>query len=180
MSWELIETEIEDCFLVKNPSFSDLRGAFSETYKKSLFESIGLPEMLQDNHLVTKRGGIRAMHWQDGEFAQAKLINVVVGEVFDVVYDLRPNSLTFRKLASFQLNAESPLLFVPSGCAHGFQGVSDTSIVHYKTDKEYNAQSQRAFLWNDPDAGIDWPITNALVSVKDAQAPTLREILPNG
>jgi len=179
MSWELVETGIEGCFLVKNPVFADPRGAFSETYKKSLFATLGLPEMLQDNHLVTKAGGIRAMHWQDGEYSQAKLINVVVGSIYDAVYDLRPSSKTYKQLAVFDLDAESPLLYVPAGCAHGFQGVSETSIVHYKTDKEYNASSQRAFIWNDPDVGINWPVKEAIVSDKDAQAPSLKDVLAN-
>lgn len=179
MSWELVKTEIDGCYLVNAPVYSDLRGSFSETYKRSLFRSMGLPEMMQDNHLVTKKGGIRAMHWQDGEFAQAKLVNVVVGEIFDAVFDLRPSSPTFKKIATFELNPESPLLFVPAGCAHGFQGMSDNSIVHYKTDNEYNAQSQRAFLWNDPDAAIPWPISDALVSEKDSLAETLKSTLRN-
>jgi dTDP-4-dehydrorhamnose 3,5-epimerase len=179
MNWELSKTNIEGCILVSNPEFSDLRGTFSETYKKSLFKTLGLPEMQQDNHLVTKRGGIRAMHWQDGEYSQAKLINVVVGEIFDAVYDLRIDSSTFGTLATFELNDNSPMLFVPAGCAHGFQGVSDVSIVHYKTDKEYEAQSQRAFAWNDPSVQINWPVNNALISEKDAQAPMLSEYLQN-
>jgi len=177
MSWQLNETEIEGCFLIKNPIFGDLRGSFSETYKKSLFKTLGLPEMNQDNHLVTISGGIRAMHWQDGEFAQAKLVNVVVGSIFDAVYDLRPSSSTFKKLATFELDSESPLLFVPRGCAHGFQGISEYSIVHYKTDNEYNSISQRSFIWNDPDAEIQWPIKDAIVSEKDMQAPLLSEVL---
>lgn len=176
MNWEKIETPIFGCFLVKNPEFEDARGSFSETYKESLFHSMGLPTMKQDNHLVTLRGGIRAMHWQDGEHAQAKLINVISGTIFDAVYDLRKNSPTFRKSTSFELNTKSGLLFVPAGCAHGFQATSDISTVHYKTDKEYNQLSQRAFLWNDPEAGICWPIEKAIVSPKDAMAPKLAEI----
>ena len=177
MSWKIDETPIDGCYLISNPIFTDSRGAFSETYKESVFEQIGLPKMIQDNHLLTFKGGVRAMHWQDGEFAQAKLINVVEGQIFDAVYDLRPNSETFKKSATFVLNKDSPLLFVPEGCAHGFQGTSDTSIVHYKTNKEYRADSQRAFLWNDPESGIEWPISDGIISEKDALAPKLKSIL---
>jgi len=180
MSWTLEATEIQDCFLVQNKSFADPRGSFSETYKRSLFLELGLPEMLQDNHLETKSGGIRAMHWQDGVHAQAKLVNVISGSIFDVVYDLRKDSKTFGKFATFTLTPESPLLFVPKGCAHGFQGVSEISVVHYKTDEEYDPTSQRAFLWNDPEVGIPWPIAEAIVSEKDAAAPSLSEVLRNG
>ena len=179
MNWKTQETEIEGCLLVSNPIFADSRGVFSETYKESVFESLGLPKMVQDNHLLTSIGGIRAMHWQEGEFAQAKLVNVVQGEIFDAVYDLRPNSKSFRKLATFTLNDSSPLLFVPAGCAHGFQGISNFSIVHYKTDKEYRAESQRAFYWNDPTAGIKWPISTVIISEKDALAPSLESVLKN-
>lgn len=177
MKWEVIETEIEGCLLLNNPIFADSRGSFSETYKKSLFESMSLPIMNQDNHLITKRGGIRAMHWQDGEFQQAKLINVVAGSIFDAVYDLRRHSKTFKKLVTFELDVNSPFLFIPAGCAHGFQGTSEESIVQYKTDKEYNSASQRAFLWSSADANIPWPINPSIVSEKDAGAPELSEIL---
>ncbi len=176
MNWNLIDTAIEGCFLLDIPSFPDERGIFSETYKKSAFEKIGLPEMCQDNTVVTKTGGIRAMHWQDGEFAQAKLLQVTIGKIFDVVYDLRVDSRSFGEYVTFELNSDSPMLFVPKGCAHGFQSVSD-SVVHYKTDKEYHAESQRAFLWNDPDVGIPWPIFPAIVSAKDNKAPALRDAL---
>lgn len=177
MNWILKKTLIEGCLLIVNPVFPDERGFFSETYKKSLFAELGLPEMKQDNHLLTRKGGVRAMHWQDGKFAQAKLINVVAGEIFDVVYDLRKESPTYMKHTTFHLNEDSPLLFVPAGCAHGFQGLSDTSIVHYKTDNEYNKASQRSFLWNDKLAMINWPIKDAIVSEKDSTAPDLRTIL---
>ena len=180
MSWERIDTSIDGCFLLRNPIFSDDRGSFSETYKESLFKSLGLPIMIQDNHLVTRKGGVRAMHWQAGDHSQAKLINVIDGEIFDAVYDLRKVSKTFQKVETFRLTNESGFLFVPAGCAHGFQAVSDMTIVQYKTDKEYNFESQRAFLWNDSDAGIDWPIKDAIVSPKDAVAPSLVEALSNG
>jgi len=180
MSWNKTGTPIEGCYLIENPVFQDLRGEFSETYKLSVFRELGLPEMVQDNHLLTKRGGIRAMHWQAGEHAQAKLINVIQGNIFDVVFDLRQDSASYMQHATFELNESSPLVFVPAGCAHGFQGLSDNSILHYKTDREYNAGSQRAFLWNDPEAGIDWPVSDAIVSEKDAQATLLSEALKNG
>ena len=176
MNWEIIDTPIEGCFLVKNKSFSDFRGSFSEIYKESDFLKLGLPYMKQDNHLVTFRGGIRAMHWQADPYAQAKLIHVINGKIFDAVHDLRQNSTTFNKTATFELDEHSPLLFVPAGCAHGFQGISEISIVHYKTDKEYNFESQRAFRWNDPDVGIQWPIIETIVSEKDQLAPLMREI----
>ena len=175
MSWNKIDTEIEGCFLIEHASFKDSRGEFSETYKKSEFEHLGLSVMIQDNHLVTKRGGVRAMHWQDGAFSQSKLINVISGVIFDVVYDLRPESDTFGTFATFLLNPESPLLFIPKGCAHGLQGVSDSSITHYKTDVEYEPTAQRSFLWNDPQVGIPWPVQAAIVSEKDATAPSYRE-----
>ena len=177
MNWELINNKIQGSYLLKNKEFSDTRGSFSETYKESAFNEIGLPRMRQDNHLVTARGGIRAMHWQDGEYAQAKLINVIEGTIFDVIYDLRKESPTFGMFETFELNQNSPMLFVPAGCAHGFQAISITSVVHYKTDKEYNFESQRSFRWNDPDVNIPWPISDeAIVSEKDAIAPLLKDI----
>lgn len=177
MNWELVQNRIYGSFFVKNKEFADSRGSFSETYKESVFKELGLPTMRQDNHLVTVRGGVRAMHWQDGEFAQAKLINVISGEIFDVIYDLRKDSPTYGEFETFELNENSPMLFVPSGCAHGFQGISTKSIVHYKTDNEYNFESQRSFLWNDPQIGIPWPILEeAIVSDKDAAARLLKDL----
>lgn len=177
MNWEKIETPIEGCFLIKNKTFSDSRGAFSETYKKSAFLELRLPEMVQDNHLITRKGGVRAMHWQESPHSQAKLVHVVSGQIFDVVYDLRRNSSTVNRYATFELSEESALLYVPAGCAHGFQGISELSVVHYKTDKEYNFESQRAFLWNDPEISIPWPlIDTAIVSEKDSLAPRLSDI----
>jgi dTDP-4-dehydrorhamnose 3,5-epimerase len=176
VNWTIEETEIQDCVLINHQTFFDSRGAFSEIYKESEFVRLGLPLMVQDNQVTTRKGGVRAMHWQDGVFSQAKLVSVVIGEIFDVVYDLRSDSPTYGTFKSFLLNSESPLLYVPSGCAHGFQAISKNTLVHYKTDREYNANSQRAFLWNDPDVGIPWPLKEAIVSEKDAQAPLLRDI----
>lgn len=177
MEWSFQESEVEGCSLISPPQFHDARGEFSETYKRSLFLKLGLPEMVQDNHLVTKQGGVRAMHWQDGQHAQSKLVKVIRGAIFDAVFDLREDSPTYLKLATFELTDTSPMLFVPAGCAHGFQSLSQDSIVQYKTDREYEATSQRAFIWNDPTAGIDWPITDVLLSPKDAAAPSLLDVL---
>jgi dTDP-4-dehydrorhamnose 3,5-epimerase len=177
MEWTLQESQVEGCLLITPPQFHDSRGEFSETYKRSLFLKLGLPEMVQDNHLVTKKGGVRAMHWQDGQHAQAKLVKVISGTIFDAVFDLRSDSPTYLKLATFELTDTSSMLFVPAGCAHGFQSLTSDSIVHYKTDREYDASSQRAFVWNDPTAGINWPITDAILSPKDAAAPPLLDVL---
>lgn len=176
MNWVKNETTIEGCFLVTPPKYSDNRGAFSETYKDSTFQELGLPKMVQDNLLLTAPGGVRAMHWQEGEHSQSKLVLVTSGEIFDAVFDLRRDSKTFGKFETFILNANSPLLFVPKGCAHGFQSVSD-SVVCYKTDIEYNFESQRAFRWNDPKLGIPWPVENAIVSEKDAAAPLYIDVI---
>jgi dTDP-4-dehydrorhamnose 3,5-epimerase len=176
MSWQLTPTPIEGCFLVHVPKYADERGDFSETYKLSLFRSLNLPEMRQDNHLRTRKGGVRAMHWQEEPHSQAKLISVMQGQIFDAVYDLRTNSNTFGQLFTIILDEKSPMLFVPAGCAHGFQGVSEESIVQYKTDREYSAESQRSFRWNDEDVKIPWPISHPIVSEKDRDAPKLKDI----
>jgi dTDP-4-dehydrorhamnose 3,5-epimerase len=175
MSWTMKQTGIEGCFLIEPPKYSDNSGAFSETYKESIFQELGLPKMVQDNLLFTEPGGVRAMHWQKGEHSQTKLILVSFGEVFDVVFDLRKNSKTFGKFETFELNANSPLLLVPKGCAHGFQSLSN-SVVCYKTDVEYHPESQRAFLWNDPKLKIPWPIANAIVNDRDTNAPFFHEV----
>jgi dTDP-4-dehydrorhamnose 3,5-epimerase len=176
MNWVKKETTIEGCFLVTPPKYSDNRGAFSETYKDSTFQELGLPKMVQDNLLLTAPGGVRAMHWQEGEHSQSKLVLVTSGEIFDAVFDLRRDSKTFGKFETFKLNTNSPLLFVPKGCAHGFQSMTD-SIVCYKTDIEFHSESQRAFLWNDPKIAIPWPVENAIVSEKDAAAPVFSEAI---
>ena len=177
MTWEIEETAIDGCFLVHYPIFKDERGFFAEIYKASVFKELKLPYLNQDNFLYSIRGAIRAMHWQSEPYTQAKLVHVIKGSIFDVIYDLREDSRTVGKYANFNLNEGSPMLYVPAGCAHGFQTTSDDSIVTYKTDKEYEPKSQNSFLWNDPEVGIEWPIPNAIVSEKDAAAPLLKNVM---
>ena len=177
MNFKIEPTQVADCFLIGISPYMDKRGSLEVRYERKFFYSIGFREVEQENILVSNRGAIRGMHWQEGIHAQAKILNVIKGEIFDVVFDLRPVSVTYRTIATFRLTPSSPTLLIPRGCAHGLQGISRTSIVQYKTDSPYNASKSKSFRWNDLDAAIPWPIANPILSEMDSAAPSLDRIL---
>ena len=114
-------------------------------------------DFVQDNQSVSKKGVLRGLHFQSGDFAQAKLVRVIYGEVMDVVVDLRPESPTFKKVYKVLLSDKNlKQLFIPQGFAHGFITLSDTSVFSYKCDRFYYPGSESGVIYNDPDLAIDW------------------------
>ena len=156
--------------------FHDERGHFFESYSKPQFASLGIPvEFVQDNQSFSTEGVLRGLHFQREPFAQGKLVRVITGRVLDVVVDIRPNSATFGQHDTFVLDAAlANMVWVPEGFAHGFVALED-SIFSYKCTNVYNKQAEGGLLWNDPDLGIDWGISNPNVSEKDQILPTFRE-----
>lgn len=170
-----IKTEIPDVWVCEPKVFTDARGYFMETWRASDFnEHIGHEvNFVQDNQSMSSRGVLRGLHFQKGEFSQAKLVRVLQGTVVDVAVDLRQASPTFGKYVMVELSAENKRqLFIPRGFAHGFQVLSDTAVFTYKVDNIYAPQAECSIRYDDPKIGIAWPITNPqelLLSEKDLQ-----------
>ncbi|MDW8039475.1 MAG: dTDP-4-dehydrorhamnose 3,5-epimerase [Thermoguttaceae bacterium] len=177
---EIFSTTIPEVKLIVPRRFTDNRGFFCELYHKQRFTEAGINvEFVQDNcSLSRQRGVVRGFHYQIRPAAQAKLIWVVRGAIFDVVVDLRRSSPTFGRHVAMILSAEEgQQLFVPEGFAHAFAVLEPDTQVHYKTSTYYSPEHERGILWNDPALGIGWPIRpeEAIVSEKDARLPPLAE-----
>tara|TARA_R100001369_G_scaffold29172_1_gene52443 strand:- start:132793 stop:133338 length:546 start_codon:yes stop_codon:yes gene_type:complete len=177
------ETPLKDSFLITPEAYPDARGFFLESFHKKKFnEATGLDvEFVQDNQSVSKKGVLRGLHFQSGEFAQAKLVRVIYGEVMDVIVDLRPKSPTFKKVHTVILSDTNlKQLFIPQGFAHGFITLSETSVFSYKCDRFYYPGSESGVIYNDPDLAIDWifPDNELILSEKDTKLLTLKELFP--
>ncbi len=174
---KVIHTAIEGLFELEPNVFEDARGYFMESYKKEWFDTNVAPtHFIQDNESKSNRGVLRGLHFQEGDYAQAKLVRVLHGEVLDVVVDLRPNSPTFGKHHKTVLSeANKKQFFIPRGFAHGFVVLSESAVFAYKVDNVYSKAHEGGILYNDPALGIDWQIDTAeiLLSEKDAVLPTL-------
>jgi dTDP-4-dehydrorhamnose 3,5-epimerase len=168
---------IPDVVLVEAQSFADDRGFFAETFKHSAFAGFGLSQtFVQDNMSHSCRGVLRGLHYQKNPAAQAKLVMVLRGRIFDVAADLRRSSPTYRQWVGVTLTAgDLHMLYVPEGFAHGFCVLSKEADVLYKVTHEYVPHLDRGILWNDPDLGVAWPIDEPILSPKDARLPLLRD-----
>lgn len=167
---EIEQTGLKDCVIIKPRVFEDPRGYFFESFNRNTFEEkTGLPGFfVQDNQSLSSYGVIRGLHKQGGEFAQAKLVRVLKGEVLDVAVDARPDSPTFGKHFAIKLSAENKLqLYVPRGFLHGFSVLSETAEFFYKCDNFYNKESEQGIMFNDPDLNIDWLIPSEKESVSE-------------
>lgn len=156
--------------------FGDARGSFFESYRVDTFKSLGIDcSFVQENHSSSTRGVLRGLHFQRRQ-AQAKLVRVVQGEIFDVAVDIRRGSPTFGKWVGETLTAANrKQIFVPIGYAHGFLVLSDTAEVLYKASDFYAPAEERGILWNDPAVGIRWPDPGVtpVINTRDAGYPAL-------
>ena len=177
-----IATDIEGVWIVEPRRFGDARGYFMESFKKSEFEAaVGPVNFVQDNESFSSRGVLRGLHFQKGEFSQAKLVRVSQGAVLDVAVDLRGGSPTYGKHVAVELTQENARqLFIPRGFAHGFVVLSDVAQFQYKVDNVYAPQSEATLRFDDPALGIDWRISaeEMLLSEKDLRGMSLSEIDP--
>jgi dTDP-4-dehydrorhamnose 3,5-epimerase len=176
-----IETKLKGCFILDPTVFKDPRGYFFESFNQNKFsELIGQEiKFVQDNESFSSKGVLRGLHFQSGDYAQAKLVRVVKGTVLDVVVDMRKESSTFSKHFSIELSEENKRqLFVPRGFAHGFIVLSETAIFSYKCDNFYDKASEKGLRYDDPLLGIDWrlPAKEFIISEKDLVLPTLSNI----
>jgi dTDP-4-dehydrorhamnose 3,5-epimerase len=165
--------------LVEPAVFPDTRGTFLETFKASEFRQAGLPDYyVQDNLSRSKKDVIRGLHYQREPKAQGKLISVVKGRVLDVAVDIRQSSSTFLKWAAVELDDQMRrMLYIPPGFAHGFLAMTDEVLLHYKCTNEYDPAADAGIRWNDPDIAIDWPVSEPILSAKDAALPFVKQIL---
>ncbi len=176
---KISETGFEGLYIIQPKVYSDNRGYFFESFKLETFLMSGIPfNPVQDNESRSVKGVIRGLHYQLNPFAQAKLIRVVVGRIYDVAVDLRSNSKTFGKWFGVVLDSENKTqFFIPKGFAHGFSVLSDIAIIQYKCDNLYNPRYERGISLDDPDLAIDWRLkgTEPVISPKDQKQPIFRE-----
>ncbi len=174
----LLPTTLPGVLIVEPKIFPDPRGFFLETYNRVRYQEAGIGcEFMQDNLSASKKGTLRGLHYQYPN-AQAKLVQVIQGEVFDVAVDIRKGSPTFGKWTGVLLSADNKRqLFIPQGFAHGFCVLSETAIFNYKCSDFYAPQHEHGILWSDPAIHIDWPVANPILSPKDRAYPVLKEIL---
>ena len=176
---KITETGFEGLYIIQPKVFSDSRGYFFESFKLETFLMAGIPfNPVQDNESRSVCGVIRGLHYQLNPFAQAKLIRVVVGKIYDVAVDLRKNSLTFGKWYGVELDSENKTqFFIPKGFAHGFSVLSDIAVIQYKCDNLYHPQYEKGISVKDPDLAIDWLIENIepVISYKDQNQPRFRD-----
>jgi dTDP-4-dehydrorhamnose 3,5-epimerase len=176
---KLTPTSIADLVVIEPTVFEDQRGYFMESYQQDWFAAHVAPtQFIQDNESKSSRGVLRGLHFQTGDFAQAKLVRVLQGEVLDVAVDLRQNSPTFGQHFSVHLSeSNKKQLFIPRGFAHGFIVLSETAVFAYKVDNPYSKAHEGGILFNDPELAINWmlPTADILLSDKDALLPTFQE-----
>ena len=175
----IIKTDIPDLLIIEPDVFKDDRGYFFESYNEENFHKHGiLNRFLQDNEAFSSYGVIRGLHYQLGQYAQAKLVRVVTGKVFDVAVDLRKDSPTFLKSFGIELSAENKRQFlVPRGFAHGYSVLENNTIFAYKCDNIYNKKSERSIHPLDKTLNINWriPSKDLLFSPKDLENPILEK-----
>lgn len=172
---KLVKTHIEGLYVLEPIVFGDERGFFAETYKESLFKEHGLITVWkQDNWSRSNKGVLRGLHFQRTPMAQAKLVRVMRGAVYDVAVDIRPESSTFGQWFGLELNDHNKkALYIPPGFAHGFCTLQDGTDFVYKCSELYSPQHESGLLWNDPYLKIEWPIQEPTLSGKDHLNPTL-------
>src|SRR5690606_38730753 len=172
------QTKLKGCFILELTVFEDNRGYFFESFNQTTFNNlIGQNvNFIQDNESFSSKGVLRGLHYQMGEYAQAKLVRVIKGAVLDVAVDIRKDYSTFGEYISLELSeANKKQLFIPRGFAHGFIVLSDTAIFSYKCDNFYNKESEGGILYNDDSLKIDWKLNTEefIISEKDLLLPNL-------
>ena len=184
MSFEKIETGIKDLFIIEPQILEDNRGFFLESYNYNTFKELGIENIfVQDNHSKSLKGVLRGLHFQKGEYSQAKLVRVLKGAVLDIAIDLRKNSKTFGKYVTVELSEKNKkMFFIPRNFAHGFLTLEDNTEFFYKCDNFYNPKSEAGIMWNDKDLNIEWNFkkygineNELIISEKDKKNMSFKE-----
>jgi dTDP-4-dehydrorhamnose 3,5-epimerase len=176
MPFRFTPTAIAEVIVIEPRIIPDARGFFMETYKHSEFAAQGIAaSFVQCNHSKSGRGTLRGLHYQKNPKAQAKLVQALAGEIYDVVVDLRQNAPTYGKWIGAALSAENKkMLYVPAGFAHGFCVTSAEAEIAYMTTAEYAPDMEAGVIWNDPGLAIEWPIAAPELSLRDRAWPPLK------
>ena len=175
------ETKLKGCFIIEPSIYKDSRGLFYESYHKTKFEeAIGKSvSFVQDNISFSKKGVLRGLHFQKGEFSQAKLVQVLKGEVLDVVVDIRKDSTTFGQYVKMKISSDNKKnIFIPKGMAHGFLALTEDVVFSYKCDNFYNPKAESGIVYNDPSLNIAWefPEEEIILSDKDLELLLLNDL----
>lgn len=178
-----IATNLQDCFILEPAQFGDARGYYSPVYIEPELAELGFQGIKQVSRSKSSKGILRGMHFQKGDYAQAKIVEVVRGSVIDVVIDMRPESTSYRKWTSVLLTPDNNRqLYIPRGFAHGFLSLEDDTIFQYFVDNAYAPEQEDGIAWDDPDINIDWQgifvkydIKEPMLSDKDRHRHTLAE-----
>ena len=177
---KITKTALDGVVIIEPQVFEDARGYFFESWNKAKMEEAGLNyDFIQDNQSKSCYGTIRGIHFQKGEFSQAKLVRVLQGTVLDVAVDLRKDSKTFGQHVAVELSAENQrMLMIPRGFGHGFSVLTPTAVFAYKCDNVYNKASEAGIRFDDPALGIDWKVKpeEAVLSDKDKILPFLKDV----
>lgn len=175
MSFKRLPTELDDLVLIEPTVHGDERGFLVETFRKNALAELGVEvEFVQDNHSRSQGPVLRGIHLQRG---QAKLVRCPRGRVWDVAVDLRPDSPTYKRWEGHELDGERHRqLFIPAGFGHGFCLLSDEADVLYRLSAYYDPELETGVAWNDPELGIEWPITDPVISERDRDAPRLADV----
>ncbi len=174
---KIIPVDLPEIVLLEPRIFEDRRGYFLETYQAQRYSDHGIDaDFVQDNLSFSRRGVVRGLHYQLQK-PQGKLVMVLQGEVIDLVVDIRLGSPNFGKWSKNTLSADNHhQLYVPPGFAHGFAVTSETATVLYKVTDYYNPGDEYGIIWNDKNLGLDWPLTEAILSDKDEKFPPLKDV----
>jgi dTDP-4-dehydrorhamnose 3,5-epimerase len=176
MEFSFRALDIPDVLLVTHGIFKDQRGFFLESFREEPFIRRGLPRFVQDNHARSSGSVLRGLHYQIRPAAIGKLVRCLRGRIFDVAVDIRRGSPTYAQWVGVELTDENcQMVYIPEGFAHAYCALTDACEVFYKTTGYYSPQHDRGFRWNDPDVRIEWPITEPILSPKDANAPQLKD-----
>ena len=173
-----IETKLPGVAVIEPQVFGDHRGYFMETYSTKAFEAMGIANVfVQDNQSFTaQKGTLRGIHFQNGDMAQAKLVRVMRGAVLDVAVDLRKGSPTYKQWVAVELSSENKrMLFIPRGFGHGFLTLTDDVEFCYKVDNLYSREHDRGIRFDDPDIGVNWGVSDPILSQKDMTSPLLKD-----
>jgi dTDP-4-dehydrorhamnose 3,5-epimerase len=173
----VIPCDIPGLFIIEPKVFQDDRGYFFESYNKKVLSEKGIHEnFVQDNQSLSQKGVLRGLHFQAPPFGQGKLVSVIKGAVLDIAVDIRKNSASYGKHVAIELNERNKKMFyIPEGFAHGFLTLENDTIFSYKCTNFYDKESEGSILWNDPDLGIDWNVTDPLLSPKDISGTRLKD-----
>lgn len=175
---EELSPKFDGIALVNHQIFNDDRGTLSVLFSKTELSNLQIDKFVQQNHVVSNIGVIRGIHWQHASYAQGKLITCQAGSIFDVFVDLRKSSQSFGKWGGITLSSEDSFsIWIPKGFGHGFQALESNSEVLYSLDNDFYPEKSSILNPLDPHIGIEWPIRNLSLSLKDSQAPDFRNLV---